>query len=74
MSIEKKSLISTLKSAKKANFAKDDISLNHGRNTAKTSPSVRLASKAASKAATKLATKAVAKAVTKTAMKTAVKN
>jgi len=46
MSIEKKSLISTLKSAKKANLTKDEISFDHGRSAAKAQPVMKLASKA----------------------------
>jgi len=46
MSIEKKSLISTLKSAKKANVAKDEISFDHGRSAVKAQPIVKLVKKA----------------------------
>lgn len=46
MSIEKKSLISTLKSAKKANVAKDEISFDHGRSAVKAQPIVKLVTKA----------------------------
>jgi hypothetical protein len=46
MSIEKKSLISTLKSAKKANIAKDEVSFDHSRNAVKAQPVVKAASKA----------------------------
>lgn len=59
MSIEKKSLISTLKSAKKANVVKEEFSMDHGRNAVKAQPVTKLAMKAAAK---------------KLAMKTAVKN
>jgi hypothetical protein len=65
MSIEKKSLISTLKSAKKANIAKDELSVDHGRTAVKAQPVVKMASKM--KLAAKMATKN--KLATKTATK-----
>jgi len=65
MSIEKKSLISTLKSAKKANVAKDGISFDHGRSAVKAQPIVKAASKKV------LAVKAATKKVL--AVKTAIK-
>ena len=49
MSIEKKSLISTLKSAKKANVVKEEFSMEHGRNAVKAQPVLKLSAKAASK-------------------------
>ena len=76
MSIQKKSLISALKTAKKANLTKEEISFDHARNVVKAQPVVKLAGKTS--AALKLASKqsAAAKAVRKfqAAAKTAVKN
>jgi len=72
MSIEKKSLLSTLKSAKKANVIKDEISVDAmSRNAgAKAQPANKLSIK--SQATAKLSTKA--QAVKKLAVKAAVKS
>ena len=57
MSIQKKSLISTLKSAKKANLTKEEISLDHARNTVKAQPVMKTAVKAVAKAVAKASVK-----------------
>ena len=46
MSIQKKSLINTLKAAKKANLTKkDEVSLDHAHSSVKAQPVIKLASK-----------------------------
>ena len=57
MSIEKKSLISTLKSAKKANVVKEEFSMEHGRSAVKAQPVLKLTTKAVKKLAIKTAIK-----------------
>jgi hypothetical protein len=57
MSIEKKSLISTLKTTKKANAAKDDISGAASTSPAQKSPSVRTTGSKTRSLGKKLATK-----------------
>lgn len=57
MSIEKKSLISTLKSAKKANVVKEEFSMEHGRSAVKAQPVAKLSIKAGKKLAMKTAVK-----------------
>ena len=59
MSIEKKSLISTLKSAKKANVTKDEVSFDHARTSTKAQPVVKTSQKF--KPVSKLAKKAAVK-------------
>jgi len=66
MSIQKKSLISTLKTAKKANITKDEFTLDHGRSVAKAQPVLKLQTKSS------LVAKSASKF--KTAVKTAVKS
>ena len=45
MSIQKKTLISTLKSAKKANLTKSEVSLDHSHSTIKAQPVMKSAKK-----------------------------
>jgi hypothetical protein len=46
MSIQKKSLISTLKAAKKANITKTEASLDHAHSSVKAQPVAKLVTKA----------------------------
>jgi hypothetical protein len=70
MSIQKKSLISTLKSAKKVNIMKGEVSLDHSQSSIKAQPIVKLSGKTS--AVYKLTTKATTKV--KAAQKAALKS
>ena len=59
MSIQKKTLISTLKSAKKANLTKNEVSLDHAHSSIKAQPIVKAVAKG--NLSNKLVTKAAAK-------------